>query len=278
MNPEQVQEIVERNNGSTNGLIGALEEIQVKCGYLPEDALRAVAEATNRPLVDIYGVATFYRAFSLKPRGEHLLSCCIGTACHVRGAPRVAEEVEKQLRVAPGETTSDNQFTFETVNCLGACALGPVVVVDAHYFSQVNTSRVAGIVEKTREGLDTAKAETDSRCFPVNVSCSHCSHSLMDPTHPLEGHPSVKLGVALGDGHGWLRLSSLYGSRAYASDCDLPMDEVARLSCPDCRTELIGAGDCPECGAKMAPFLVQGGGTLQVCPRRGCKGHILDLD
>src|SRR5690606_22695369 len=104
---------------------------------LPEQALREVADATGRPLVDVYGVATFYRAFSLKPRGKHVCTVCLGTACHVRGAPAVVSAFEKRLAVKAGETTSDEEFTLETVACLGACALGPIVVADGHYFSNV---------------------------------------------------------------------------------------------------------------------------------------------
>lgn len=118
------------------GLIAVLEDIQERYGYLPENMLRLVSKQSGRSLVDVYGVATFYRSFSLKPRGKHLVCACLGTACHVRGASRTVEELERQLGIKAGETTPDGQFTLETVNCLGACALGPVVVIDGHYFSK----------------------------------------------------------------------------------------------------------------------------------------------
>jgi NADH-quinone oxidoreductase subunit E len=277
MKTEEILGIVERHSGDRGGLIGMLQDIQAVYSYLPADALRIVAEQTGRSLVDVYGVATFYRAFSLKPRGKHLVSVCLGTACHVRGGPRVAEEVERQLNIRAGETTPDKMFTLETVNCLGACALGPVVVVDGHYFSGVNASKVRGIIEKTKEGLDKIEIEADRRIFPLKVSCSRCNHSLMDPGHLVDGFPSVRITESFGQQHGWLRLSSLYGSNNMEAEYEVPQDTVVHLFCPQCHTELVGATDCPECGVQMVPMIVRGGGIVQICPRRGCKGHILDL-
>jgi NADH-quinone oxidoreductase subunit E len=149
--------ILEKHTKDRGGLIAILEEIQAEYGYLPEKALRIVSDETGRSLVDIYGVATFYRSFSLEPRGKHLICACLGTACHVRGAPRVVEEFERQLDIEAGQTTADKEFTLETVNCLGACALGPIVVVDNHYFSNVDTAKVKHILEKVRAGLPLAE-------------------------------------------------------------------------------------------------------------------------
>lgn len=277
MSPDQISQIVSRNNGTEKGLIGVLLEIQTKYGYLPEDALRMVAETTNRPLVEVYGVATFYRAFSLKPRGKHLVSCCVGTACHVRGAPRVADELQKALGVSPGNTTPDGEFTFETVNCLGACALGPIVVVDGHYFSAVNTSKISDILARAREGVDKVEVTTDQRYFPLAVACPRCNHGFLDPTYLIDGQPSIKLTVSYGEKHGWLRLSGLYGSFNSESEHDVPMDEIVQLFCPHCNADLPGADFCPECGTRMLPMVVKGGGNLEICPRHGCKGHQLDL-
>src|SRR5512136_1612660 len=116
MNTQEIEAIVTKHGGQRGELISILEDIQSKYSYLPKEALQAVAAQTGRSLVDVYGVATFYSWFSLKPRGKHLISCCQGTACHVRGAPRVAEELQRQLGVKPGETTNDREFTLETVN------------------------------------------------------------------------------------------------------------------------------------------------------------------
>jgi NADH-quinone oxidoreductase subunit E len=137
MKTRAIQGVVKKHHGERGGLISILEDIQANYGYLSADALQIVAEETGRSLVDVFGVATFYRSFSMEPRGKHLCSVCMGTACHVRGAPAVAGEFERQLDVRSGATTKDRQFTLATVNCLGACALGPVAVVDGHYFSNL---------------------------------------------------------------------------------------------------------------------------------------------
>jgi NADH:ubiquinone oxidoreductase subunit E len=259
------------------GLISILEEIQTKHGYLPEEELRLVAEQTGRSLVDVYGVASFFRAFSLKPRGKHLVSVCLGTACHVRGGPAIAKDLERHLGVKGGETTPDGEFTLETVNCLGACALGPVVVVDGHYFSKVRSSMLKGILDKARSGLDVIDIHNDRRIFPIEVSCSRCTHSLMDRVQTIDGHPSIRLTVSTGDRFGWLLLSSLYGSTTAACEYDVPPDTVTDLFCPHCHAQITGPSKCVECGAAMVTFIVNGGGVLQMCSRRGCKGHVLDL-
>ncbi|MDQ7826574.1 MAG: NAD(P)H-dependent oxidoreductase subunit E [Candidatus Eremiobacteraeota bacterium] len=267
-----VREIVDRD-----GLIAALGTIQSKCGYLPEEEMRALAGKSNYSLIDIYGVATFYRMFSLKPRGKHLISVCLGTACHVRGGPAVAGEFKRQLGIKPGETTEDGEFTLETVNCLGACALGPIVVVDGHYFSNVNISTVGKIMEKARLGLDDAGTE-DQSVFPVIVRCSHCNHSLMDTRYLIDGFPSIRLTVSFGNNHGWIRLSSLYGSYQIQSQYKIPVDTVVYCFCPHCHTELVASSNCVACQAPMVPMVVQGGGMIQICSRRGCRNHMLDLD
>lgn len=277
MESEYVSDILEKNVNKRGGLISIMEEIQSKYSYLPEEALRQVAEKTGRSLVDIYGVATFYKSFSLKPRGKHLVSVCVGTACHVRGANNIVKEVEQQLGVKAGETTPDKEFTLETVNCLGACALGPVVVVDGHYFPQVKASMVPEILEKSRTGLDVVKIDTDQRIFPVEVSCARCNHSLMDPTHEIDGYPAIRITVSFDNKHGWFLLSCLYGSHNVASEHEIPPGTILNMFCPHCHAELIGGAKCGECGAPMVPMIVRGGGVVQICARRGCKGHILDL-
>ncbi len=152
-----VQELLEEHDDNRGALIAVLEEIQEQDGYLSEQALRMVSEKMGRSLVDIYGVATFYRSFSLRPRGKHSICVCLGTACHVRGAQRIVEEFERQLGIEAGETTPDREFTLETVNCLGACALGPIVVVDGVYFSNVDTPKVKQILGKVRAGMQEAE-------------------------------------------------------------------------------------------------------------------------
>jgi len=277
MEHTDIQDIVDKFSQIRGGLIGMLQEIQARYSYLPEDALTIVAEQTNRSLVDIYGVATFYKSFSLKPRGEHLCSVCLGTACHVRGAPAIAEEFERQLGIKAGETTEDREFTLETVNCLGACALGPIVVVDGHYFSNVRTSKVKQILSDVRAGLDKVEVKTDERIFPVEVSCSRCNHSLMDRINLIDDQPSIRVTVSFGRKHGCIRLSSLYGSYNTKTEYETSENEIVNFFCPHCHAELIGASVCAECSAPMVPMIVRGGGIVQICSRYGCKGHLLDF-
>jgi len=274
---EPVSRIVEKHARSRGGLIAILQEVQARYGYLPADALKTVAEKTARPLVDICGVATFYNSFSLKPRGKHVCSVCLGTACHVRGGPIIAEQFERELGTRRGETTADREFSLESVNCLGACALGPIVVMDGHYFSNVAPAGVKSIIERARAGLDNVEVKIDRRIFPVEVSCVRCNHSLMDPDHLVDGHPSIRVTFASDGVHGHIRLSSLYGSYNVESDQEIPLGAVADFFCPHCHAHLTGSSNCPECGTPMVPMIVRGGGIVQICSRRGCKGHILDL-
>lgn len=276
MNPQQTDSSTQMVSANHGGLITEMERLQARYGYLPEEELKRLARVTGRSLVDVYSVATFYRAFSLKPRGKHLISVCLGTACHVQGGPRIAEVFQGQLGILPGETTPDWEFSLETVNCLGACALGPVVVADGHYFSKVRTSDVPQIIKNTLEGLDRIEIETDARVFPVEVSCARCNHSLMDPRHLIDGHPSIRVTVSFGSKHGWLALSSLYGSYKVASEYEISTDEIVHMFCPHCHAELLGGGKCSDCGAPMVPMIVRGGGVVQICSRRGCRGHMLD--
>jgi NADH:ubiquinone oxidoreductase subunit E/NAD-dependent dihydropyrimidine dehydrogenase PreA subunit len=131
-------------------LIQVLQDVNQEYRYLPPFAMRYVSEKLNVPLSTVYHVATFYTAFSLKPRGKHLVTVCMGTACHARGAPRVLEEFERQLEISRGDTTPDFQFSLETVNCLGCCALGPVVMIDQDYH-QVTRNKVRSVLKKYQE-------------------------------------------------------------------------------------------------------------------------------
>jgi NADH-quinone oxidoreductase subunit E len=277
MKAEDVIDLVEKHQNDYGGTITILERLQAKYGYLPEEALRIISDKTGKSLVDIYGVATFYGSFSLKPRGKHLCSVCLGTACHVSGGPKIVEEFERQLGISASETTADREFTLETVNCLGACALGPVVVIDGRYSANVRTSKVLDVIAKARVGTDVLEIQTDQRIFPVNVSCPRCNHGLMDKNFYIDGYPSIRITVSFGRNHGWMRLSCLYGSYSVESEYSIPNDTIVHFFCPHCHAELIGHSDCPDCGAPMIPMLVRGGGVVQICSRRGCKGHMLDL-
>ncbi len=140
-----------KNRTSRSDLIEVLQDIQVSYKYLPEEALRTVSERLNTPLIEVFRVANFYKAFTLKPRGKHVLTVCMGTACHVKGAPRFLDEVLGQLNIKPGETTEDGEFTVETVNCLGACALSPVVILDGEYHEHMSAGKLRALIEDIRK-------------------------------------------------------------------------------------------------------------------------------
>jgi NADH-quinone oxidoreductase subunit E len=147
--PIELAATIERN-GTGDSLISVLEDIQARYRYLPREAMILVSERMGVPLSQVYSVATFYHAFSLAPRGKHTICVCTGTACHVRGAVQVLNRLETNLDVGPGGTTRDRQFTLETVNCLGCCALGPVVVMDDEYEGQMTTSKVDKLLNRAR--------------------------------------------------------------------------------------------------------------------------------
>jgi NADH:ubiquinone oxidoreductase subunit E len=271
-----VEEILRKHGAERGGLIAVLAAVQARCGYLPEEALRSVARAMARPLADVYGIATFYRAFSLRPRGKHFVCACLGTACHVRGGPGVVEEIERQLGIQAGETTDDGLFTLETVNCLGACALGPVLVIDGYYHSKVRKSQVRRLLDDARAGLTGSEADV-ARLLPLEVSCPRCNHALMDPAHPIDDRPSIRVTVCFDEQYGRLRLSSWYGGEGSLAEPEIPAGRVARFLCPHCHDELTGDDACPQCDAPMATLLVRGGGAMRLCARRGCPNRRLDL-
>lgn len=277
MDHEVIEDIVAKHHGSLGGMLSILSEVQSTYGYLPQDALRRVAAATGDSLADLYAVVTFYKAFSLRPRGKHLVSVCLGTACHVRGAPKIAEEFSRQLGIQPGETTQDKEFSLETVNCLGACALGPTVVVDNRYFRHVTTAKVQHIVEQARSGFPQSDPGADDRVFPVSVACPLCGHTLMDSAHPMNGQASIQLCVSFAGKTAILHRSALYGSDNVDCDGKIPEGSLTVVACPHCEQELSSASDCPECGAKMAMVVAGNYATLYMCSRRGCQGHRLDL-
>ncbi|MDI6856577.1 MAG: NADH-quinone oxidoreductase subunit NuoE [Candidatus Thermoplasmatota archaeon] len=141
-----VDEIIDKYQCDKSALIQILLEIQDKKHWLPKHALMWISERLKVPMIQILHIASFYKAFSLEPRGEHLVRVCLGTACHVRGGQRVLEVAERVLGIKAGETTRDLKFTLESVNCLGCCALGPVIVVDDEYHGKVAPSKVGDIL------------------------------------------------------------------------------------------------------------------------------------
>ena len=137
MDRELVTRIVERYEGDTGMLIPMMQDLQAEYGYLPAEQLRAIAEELKVPLTRVYGVAMFYSSFRLAPKGAHEVTLCMGTVCHLKGAPRISEAICEEYGIEPGGTTSDRLFTLQAVNCVGACALAPVMIVDGKYYDGV---------------------------------------------------------------------------------------------------------------------------------------------
>jgi len=144
----KMDEIINKYKGKPGGLIPVLEEVQVALEYLPISVQKRIAEGLNLPLSRVYGVVTFYSFFTMTPRGKHLVRVCLGTACYVRGGKAIAEKIEKEYGVKKGETTADRMFTYETVRCVGACGLGPMVLVDDNVHGRVKPTKVKEILNQ----------------------------------------------------------------------------------------------------------------------------------
>ncbi len=147
MNFKKVDSIMEQHGNRESEVISILQDIQQQRNYLAKEVLEHVAEKMAIPLAKVYRIATFYNAFSLKPRGRHLINVCLGTACHVRGGERILEKLERDLKVERGETTKGQRFTLETVHCLGCCSLSPVMVVDGKTFGRLNQNTVVKLLK-----------------------------------------------------------------------------------------------------------------------------------
>ncbi len=139
---KKVEVILNKYQQDKGMLVSILQDVQAENNYLPKGALKQVSESLGIPLTRVYSVATFFKAFSLKPRGRHIINVCLGTACHVRGAPRILEAIERELGIKSGETTKDLKYTLETVNCVGACALGPIIIIDGEPSGEMKVEKV----------------------------------------------------------------------------------------------------------------------------------------
>ena len=144
---QKTKSILDNYQRDQGMLVSILQDIQAEYNYLPKKVLVEVSQALGAPLSQVYSVATFFKAFSLEPRGRYLINVCLGTACHVRGAVKVLEAIERELEIKAGRTTKDLKFTLETVNCVGCCALGPVVIIDGEYYGQMKTDKVKVLLE-----------------------------------------------------------------------------------------------------------------------------------
>jgi NADH-quinone oxidoreductase subunit E len=146
-NKAKVKQVLKKYRNDKSALIDILHDTQAEIGYLPKEALEQISKGLDVPLSKVFSIVTFFKAFSLTPRGRHLINVCMGTACHVRGADKVVEQIEKELGIKAGENTSDLRFTLDTVNCVGACALGPMVVIGEDYHGEMTPEKVSGVLQ-----------------------------------------------------------------------------------------------------------------------------------
>ena len=148
MDIKRIDQIMDKHQGGPSSVIQVLLEIQSENHWLPKEAIERVSEKLQIPISRIQHIATFYKAFSLMPRGRHEIHICMGTACHVRGATRVLDTVQDLIGIKPGETDLDLEFSLETVNCLGCCALGPVMEIDGKTHGKLSTAETADLLER----------------------------------------------------------------------------------------------------------------------------------
>ncbi len=167
MATQEVNRILKRYGNDATDIIAILQDVQQTYRYLPKDVMETLAAKLDIPLSRVYHLATFFRAFSLEPRGKHELHVCLGTACHVRGAPRILDALERGLKIRAGETTKDMQVTLETVNCVGACALGPVVVVDGESKGKLNPQRAERLLKQIEP--EAAPKKTAAKTSPAKA-------------------------------------------------------------------------------------------------------------
>ena len=151
MEASKVDAIIDSYGGASSSLLAIMQDVQDEARYLPREAMQRVSERLGIPIAQVYRMATFFESFHLEPRGKHICTVCMGTACHVRGATRLVEQLERDLEIPSGGTTADLMFTIEEVNCVGACALGPLVIVDGEYQGNMTSGRLQKVVRRMRK-------------------------------------------------------------------------------------------------------------------------------
>ena len=149
---KQVDQIINRYDKSEESLLAILQDFQREFHYVPEEGMRRLSEVMEVPESKIYAMGTFYKALSLTPRGRHTIKVCTGTACHLKGAPQILETLERELKVKRNGTTADGEYTVECVNCVGACAMAPVTVIDEEYHGETRSSKIMDVLKKQVEG------------------------------------------------------------------------------------------------------------------------------
>lgn len=153
----KVDAIIERYGSETSSLLAIMQDVQDEARYLPREAMERIAARLHLPIARVYQMATFFESFHLEPRGEHICTVCMGTACHVRGATRLVETLERDLDIPSGSTTEDMQFTIEEVNCVGACALGPLVIIDGEYHGTMTSGALQKVIKKMKKSKGVQK-------------------------------------------------------------------------------------------------------------------------
>jgi len=146
----QLQESIAKHKGERGAVMPVLQEAQSLFGYVPQDVQEMIADGLGVTLSEVYGVATFYAQFSLKPKGEYVIGVCLGTACYVKGSQKVMDKLSEELKIEPGETTDDGKFTLNATRCLGACGLAPVMMINDEVYGRLTPDVVPGILEKYR--------------------------------------------------------------------------------------------------------------------------------
>lgn len=155
-----IEQIVDRYDRDVGMLIPMMQDLQAECGYLPVEHLRSLAGQLNVPLSRIYAVATFYSSFRLAPKGAHEVTLCMGTVCYLKGALKICEDICREFQVEPGGTTRDRLFTLQAVNCVGACALAPVMIVDGKYYDGITPESALEILQGLSPAEEVAGAGT----------------------------------------------------------------------------------------------------------------------
>lgn len=159
---ELIEQIIGRYDGDAEMLIPMMQDLQAECGYLPVDNLHYLASRLKLPLSRLYAVATFYSSFRLAPKGAHEVTLCMGTVCYLKGAPSISEAISKEFQVEPGSTTRDGLFTFQAVNCVGACAVAPVMLIDGKYYESVTPESALEILYGLATNKVSAKKEDEA--------------------------------------------------------------------------------------------------------------------
>lgn len=150
---DRLREVLSSYRGKRGELVPILQEVQAKFGYLPQRVMLEIATLTGVPESEVFAIATFYNQFSLTPRGKYIVKVCLGTACHIRGGPRILDAVESELDINLGGTTEDNKFSLERVACVGSCGLAPIVMVGEKVYGKMTTKKVKGVLERYAYGL-----------------------------------------------------------------------------------------------------------------------------